>query len=192
MTGLGYKGISGMPIVHRFRSITASRGALEREVRVVTEWNRLGRIAEEAIRCSLDFSEAECADQISRFSLLKTYLNDIVLRELIANGKIERARELRQRLRRKYASLLREFARAAFDAARDQKLNSTASELWDNYRFADGRLAFTIRLTILELHVAFCLHGLNSRLGGKVAAHACTRIRYCFPPAEIVVICPSL
>ena len=154
---------------------------------MVAEWSRLSRLMEQSIRARLDFDDRKLSDGVSRYSLLKTYLNDSVSRELAAQGQTSLAREIWQLQRKRYAELLNDFSKEVVASHRKRLEHRIASVSWNDYHHS-VRSTLRIRLTIVELRVAFVLHGLGLSAGGYFASRACERIRGCFPPAEIVPI----
>jgi len=162
----------------------------ERELKMVAEWNRWGRLMQEAIQERIEFDDSKLSGRVTRYSLLKTYLNDSLIREIAAGGDKERACEMRKLQRKRYAILLSEFAHEALEAHRKSKEHRIASVSWTDHQHA-VRSAFRIQLTVFELRVAFALHGIGLTVGGHLAARACTRIQYCFPaPQKVVPIRP--
>ena len=158
----------------------------ERETELVAEWCRLARLMVMAHRARMDFDDTKL-DRVARYCLLKTFLNDSVIRELSLQGDTDSAYDLWVAQRQRYAVLLAEFTKDVMDVHRNRVQHRVASLSWTDYR-ATVRSMIRIRFTIFELRVAFRLHGFGFSAGQYLATRACSHIRSCFPPAKIVPI----
>lgn len=160
----------------------------ERSIEMVSEWSRISRLMIQAQRARVHFDDSKL-DRVARYSLLKTFLNDSVIRELAAHGETDSAREMWEAQRKRYADLMQEFSEEVMGLHRNRMKHRDASLSWTDYQVA-LRSTLRIRLTIFELKVAFALHGLGLPAGAYLASRACGRIRGCFPPADIILIRP--
>jgi hypothetical protein len=157
----------------------------EWELEIIAEFYRAARLMEKAVWARIDAERIKALDRVSRYSLLKMYLDDSVIEELEAQGEKARARKMRETQRQQFATLLTEFSREALASQNEGKESRDALNSWVKHRHA-VRATLTIRYTVFELRVAFLLHGMGIPASTFFARRACARIRYCFPPAAVI------
>jgi len=163
-----------------------STAPTERELRLAAEWMRVARLISASIQSRIDFDPDKVDDPLVRYAPLKLCSTTFMYGSYTPGGSRVRPK-ITNHSTQEVCTTLDASGGGSAQHQRRRLDHMDSAESWNKYGEVFLQEWF-VRLVIIRLRAALCMHKVSFPGAAWMARDACKNLRRLFPPAQVIPI----